>query len=424
MIRIGGEKKSVIAIIRSASRDSSRPVEAMAARLHAPALLALLLSVSFVPSHAQDSHFADLFREGTAALQTGHLDEAANEFTRATALNPTFAEGWFNLGLVRMQQEQWDASEAALNKSLALKPALRGAHLFLGIDKYRDNDMPGATAALKKEVAIDPRNPTALMWLGVVQLANGDADDAATSLDAAARLKPGDVDILYHRGRAHMLISKESYDQMYKTDPGSWRVHQVLAESYAQAERQQDAAIECKLAIEMRPKEPGLHQQLGDIYWSENHLDEAEAAYQDELQIDPQSYEAMYKLGVVSLEKSKPEVAAHLLNEALRRAPDSLETHYQLGRAEAQLGQYDSAIRDFSQVVRDPHDVEPETVRQSYYQLSRLYQRTQQPAEAKVALDTFLKLKQQADLQQNQKLEDKMKRHSQTQSQDASPTNN
>ena len=387
-------------------------------------ILAISLSLSPAFLHAQQSRFETALHQGAAALQSGHLDEAAADFTLATELNPTFAEAWFNLGLVKMQQEQWAESEAALKKSLSLKPALHGAHLFLGIDKYRDGDLAGATEALKKETALDSKSSTALMWLGVVQLANGDVDGAATNLDAAAKLKPGDVDILYHRGRAHMLISKESYDQMYQADPGSWRVHQVLAESFAEAERQQDAAIECKLAIQMRPKEPGLHQQLGDIYWSENHLDEAEAAFQDELQIDPQSYESMYKLGVVSLEKSKPEVAAHLLSESLKRAPDSLETRYQLGRAEAELGQFDSAIKDFSQVVTNPHDVQPETVKQSYYQLSRLYQRTQQPAQAKLALDNFIKLKQQADLQLNKKLEDKMKRREQIDPAATSPATN
>lgn len=414
----------MIATFRVRTDRSGGVPERAFALLCAAIILTGSVLLGSAPLRAQNSQFETAFQQGVVALQANHLDEAAADFSRATSLNPGLAEAWFNLGLATMQQEKWSESEAALKKCLALKPTLHGAHLFLGIDRYRENDIPGATAALKKEIALDPKNPTALMWLGVVQLANGDPEDAAVNLDAAAKLKPHDVDILYHRGRAHMLISKESYDQMYQTDPGSWRVHQVLAQSYAEAERQPDAAVECKLAIEMRPKEPGLHQQLGDIYWSENHLDEAEAAYQDELQIDPQSYEAMYKLGVVSLEKSKPEVAARLLSEALRRAPESLETHYQLGRAEVQLGQYQPAIRDFSQVVADPGGVEPETVRQSYYQLSRIYQRIQQPAEAKLALDNFLRLKQQADAQQSRKLEDKMKRRTQAQTDDAPATNN
>ncbi len=32
-------------------------------------------------------------------------------------------------------------------------------------------------------------------------------------------------DILYHRGRARLLVSKDSYAEMFKVDPQSWRVH-------------------------------------------------------------------------------------------------------------------------------------------------------------------------------------------------------
>jgi len=51
-----------------------------------------------------------------------------------------------------------------------------------------------------------------------------------------------------------------------------------------------------------------------------------------------------------------------------------------------------------------------ETVRQSYYQLAQLYRRTKQPEQSRAALDSFMKLKQQADARQAQKLQDKLKR--------------
>ena len=77
--------------------------------------------------------------------------------------------------------------------------------MFLGVARYRLNDYPAAITALRKETQIDAGNGKALMWLGVAQLAAGDNAAAAASLDKAAQLNPSDVDILYHRGRAHML---------------------------------------------------------------------------------------------------------------------------------------------------------------------------------------------------------------------------
>jgi len=110
------------------------------------------------------------------------------------------------------------------------------------------------------------------------------------------------------------------------------------------------------------------------------------------------------------LERSKPENAVSLLSDLLRRSSKYPDAHYQLGRAEAQLGHVDAAIKNFSVAVTDAGQADTESVRQSYYQLAQLYRRAQRPEESRVALDSFLRLKQQADVAQTQKLQDKMKR--------------
>jgi len=367
---------------------------------------------------SQDNQTEKAFHQGTAALHDGQLDAAAADFSRVATLAPTFAEAYFNLGLVRLQQGRLDDAVASLAKSVALKPRLRGANLFLGIASYRDNDYAKATAALKREALIDPANAKVFMWLGIVQLAAGDVSAATVTLDKAAALSPGDVDILYHRGRAHMLVSKESYERMYKADPNSWRVHQVLAQSFLEEDRLDEAVHECQQALDLKAEEPGLHEQLGDIYQMQNNLPKAEEAFEEELKINPENSSSMYKLAVVSIERSKPQVAAELLTELLRRSPRQSDAQYQLGRAQAQLGNTDGAIHSFSAAVADSTQPDSETVRQSYYQLAQLYRREQKPDESRAALDSFLRLKQQADAQQAQKLQDKLKRTSQMQETD------
>ncbi len=354
--------------------------------------------------------FEKSFQQGTVASRAGQWQEAADNFAKAATLDPTSAPAFFNLGLARLQQGQVAESLVALNRTVALSPHFHGANLFLGIARYRANDYPGAAEALKREVRLDPKNPQALMWLGVVQLGEGDANAASVSLDEAAKISPNDVDILYHRGRAHMLVSKESYEQMYKADPQSWRVHQALAQSFVEADRMEDAVAECQVALRLRPNEPGLHEELGDIYWKQNQLEKAESSFQDELKIDTESLSSMYKLAIVSLERSKPETTVSLLKDLLRRSPGYPGADYQLGRAEAQLGQVDAAITSFKAVLADKRPIDPETRRQSYYQLAQLYRRAQRPEESQAALDSFMKLKQDADAQQAQKLEDKLKR--------------
>ena len=254
----------------------------------------------------QQAEFEQQFGHGVEALKNRQLDEAAAAFTRCTVLRPQFAEAWFNLGLTRFQQNEFDKAIPALDKSIRVKPAIRGANLFLGIARYRQNDYNNAVNAIAREVQLDPSNADALMWLGVARLAAGSTSQAVAALEKAAQLRPNDSDILYHLGRAYMLRSKEVYERMYVADPKSWRVHQVLAQSFAQADRLDDALKECQEAIRLRPNEPGLHQQLADVYNQQNNLAMAAAEYRSELENDPHNTSAMYSLAVVSIESSKP----------------------------------------------------------------------------------------------------------------------
>ena len=372
--------------------------------------IGVTILLASLPCFAQNRQFEKSFQQGTEASRAGQWAEAANDFSEAAALDPSSAPAFLNLGLAQLQQGQVDAASASLARAVALAPRLRGANLFLGIARYRKNDYPGAIAALKREVRLDPKSAHALMWLGVAQLGAGDADAASSALDEAAKLKPDDVDILYHRGRAHMLVSKESYEQMYKADPQSWRVHQALAQSFAEADRLEDAINECQIALRLHPEEPGLHEELADIYWKQNQLEKAESSFQDELKIDSNSLSSMYKLSVVSLERSKPDATVALLTDLLRRSPNYPGAQYQLGRAQSQLGQVDAAIASFSAVVKNDKAGDSEEKRQSYYQLAQLYRRAQRPEDSKNALDSFMRLKQEADAAQAQKLADKLKR--------------
>jgi len=383
-----------------------------------PLAIIVLLLTAIAVSQVPNREFEKTLHEGSDAMRAGHLDEAAAHFSRAIELAPAVAETHFNLGLVRFQQGRLDEASSLFNKALGLNPRLRGANLFLGIAAYRKNSYDAALSALRRETKIDPRNAVAYMWIGVTQLAAGDSHAAALTLDKAFELDPHNVDILYHRGRAYMKVSEDSYQRMYEADPKSWRIHQALAQAYVKADRLEEAVRQGLEAIELKPDEPGLHEELADIYWDQNQLASAESEFQKELKLDPESLSSMYKLGVVSLEHSKPEVAEQLLGEVVKRSPNTAEAHYQLGRAQVQVGKVDEAIVSFSAAVADSahsanyshRDSPDDVLRQSYYQLAQLYRRVYRTEEARTALEAFLRLKQGADVQRAQTFEDKLRR--------------
>jgi len=349
---------------------------------------------------------SSVFTQASDAMRQGDLNRAGDGFVQVTKLAPTFAEGYFNLGLVREEQGRFDDSIASFQKALALKPRLHGANLFLGLAYFRLNRLDKAVAAVQKETATYPKDAPAWMWLGVVRLAQDQPEDAAEALDKAAALSPDDMDILYHRGRAHLFVSKNSYAKMFKVDPKSWRVHQVLAQANAEADRHTDAVAEYQAAIKLAPTQPGLHEELGAEYRKLGKVQEAEESLHRELEISPHSVLAKYELGVLAVEQSDGAKGKALIESALKEKPGLLLSDYNLGRAEMLLGNDAAAAEHLERATSVPES-DPEVVEQAWYQLGIVYKRLHRMQDAQKAMATFQRLKD-ADAEN---LQNKLKRY-------------
>jgi tetratricopeptide (TPR) repeat protein len=351
-------------------------------------------------TNGQSAQSDERFRQATEAMRQGRMEEAAAGFSAVTALRPNFAEAHLNLGLVLEEQRKNEQAIAEFQKALALKPRLRGANLFLGIAQYRLNRLNESSASFEKETAYYPNDANSWMWLGVVQLAVAHADEAAESLDRAAKLDPKNVDILYHRGQAHLLVSRDSYTRMFKEDPKSWRVRQVWAQTAAAAGRHDEAIAEYLQAIKLVPTQPGLHEELGTQYRIAGKLDDAEAAFRSELDLDSHNVLATYKLGVLQVEQNRPAEGINLIERAIKEKPDLMNADYNLGRAEMALNDDHGALEHLKRATTGNSDLE--TIQLAWYQLGIVYRRLNRNQEARQAMAEYQKLKDEeaAGLQQ------------------------
>lgn len=357
-------------------------------------LLVPLFSVDSQPAAQLPPEVSGVFQQASEAMQRGDLNAAGDGFATAAKLAPAFAEAHFNLGLVREEQGRLEEAIASFEKALKLKPRLHGANLFLALAHYKLNQFDQALVAARKETEAYPKDASAWMWLGVIELAKDRPEEAATALDKAAQLAPDNTDILYHRGQAHLLVSRNSYERMFKQDPKSWRVHEVLGQIDSDAERYNDAIDEYLQAIKLAPTQPGLHEELGAVYRRSMKADDADAAFQAELEINPHNALARYERGVLAMERGDGAKGKELIEAAVREKPGLPHADYNLGRAEKLLGNDAAAVAHLEKAIAS--DSDPEIVEQSWYQLGNLYRRLHRPEDAQKAFATFQKLKDES----------------------------
>lgn len=376
-------------------------------------LLSLIcLGITLASIHAQTipaPEWRTSFQAGTVAFKDGRLQDAAQAFALVTKADPKFPEGHFNLGLTDERLGRYPEAIMELRSALALKPSLRGASLFLGLSLYNVSDYTAARDALRHELTLDPNNVQALQYLGLCAIALDRPDEATTALDKAAKLDPQNIDVLYFNGHAHMMASKAAYDMMFKANPHSWRVHEVLGEAYAEADRTKDAIAEYQEAIRLAPSEPELHHALGLEYAKTTEIPKAIEAYKQELQIAPNSYQTMVNLGMLQVQSADPEGGVEVLTRALQGDTSLTSAYFYRALGEKNLSRFDKAEADLDKALETNQD--PDLKQRSYYLLFQVYRALHEPEKAKAALATFTELKARSDQENNQNLAERMKRH-------------
>lgn len=247
------------------------------------------------------------------------------------------------MGLAQLKQGKLADAVDSLQTALQHNPKAPGASVFLGIAYFQMNRLDQARVALQQEIALNPDNAEPLMWLGITELAAGNPEKAVGP-DKAAELSPKDINILDYRGRAHLLVSKDSYARKYAVDPNSWRMHRLSAQIYAESNQHKEAIRDYEAAIRLAPKQADLYEEFGDEYRKDRALDMAASAYKNELALTPHNAVALYDLGSVFVDQGKAQEGVPLLKEAVETFAKPTVADYYFGRGLADLGLYPEAV--------------------------------------------------------------------------------
>ena len=125
------------------------------------------------------------------------------------------------------------------------------------------------------------------------------------------------------------------------------------------------------------------HSQLGDVYFQQGKLDQAEACYRAALERDPDDIDTRSHLGQCLLRKKKPEEARPLLEKVCAENSKHEYGYSLMALAETQtaLGELDSAIATWKRVLED------HSYARARVQLAELYLQKQQAELARPELN-------------------------------------
>lgn len=168
----------------------------------------------------------------------GQLNEACQSYENAVRLDPKSLRDWVELGAVYQSLNRLADAIRVYVAAIALDPKDYQAHFELGTLYYRLNRLAEAEAAFQKCIELDGARPDAHAHLGVVYDAQGRFYDAC---------------------RAYRESLERNVDQP--------KVLLNLATTYLKQGRFRSAVDVLKLARKGNETDPQVHQNLGACYY-------------------------------------------------------------------------------------------------------------------------------------------------------------
>jgi len=128
-------------------------------------------------------------------------------------------------------------------------------------------------------------------------------------------------------------------------------LYTILGRTYKNLGQFDQAIAAHEQAIKIDPNCYRAWNNLGIVHFSRNNYAEAERCYQKALSIDPKYAFAIASLGALYINRNRPEQAIEVSEKAISLVPTMAVAHSNLAQAYAMVGRFEEADRALKQAV-------------------------------------------------------------------------
>lgn len=339
--------------------------------------------------------FADLAAKANAARDADRLDEAAALYSRALAIKPGWAEGWWSLGTVEYDRDSYAEAAKAFGKLIALKPESGAAHVMLGLCQFELGDDDAALDSLTEGRRLgttsEPQLRSVVMYHeGILLQRKGRFESAEEILGQLCRQTPypAEIDLavgavaLRVRGRQLPAESTVEHQVMQQTGKATCLGIQ---------RKYEEGGKQFEILLAEYPQYPNLHFAYGKLLLDARDIDGAIRQFQAEIQNNPN--DANSRLRIASA-KYRIDSAGGLpyAEEAVKLEPAQPLGHYLLGLLLLDTDSYLSAIPEL-EIAQKAYPDQPKV----YFALASAYSRAGRKEDAARARQKFVELNKEQE---------------------------
>jgi Flp pilus assembly protein TadD len=210
-----------------------------------------------------------------ALLREDKPADSLNEYTKAAALRPPTASELRSVALDYVLLKDLTDADRWMSRSLAMDGHDAETWYAMGRLRYTQGRYSDALACFEKTLALNPRSVKGENNLGLAYEGLNRNDDAVRAYRTAIAWQKDDPSpseqpllnlaiLLLHRNQTQE--AQQLLEQAAKIAPKEPRIHENLGQIYLHSDRTEDAMKEFSGAVALAPQNPRYHYLLGQAY--------------------------------------------------------------------------------------------------------------------------------------------------------------
>jgi tetratricopeptide (TPR) repeat protein len=299
-------------------------------------ILLIFLALNQASSPAEHTTFKEIEKRAEAARSADHLNEAIALYSEGVRLRPSWPDGWWSLGSLLYEQDQFAEAQVAFGRFVKLQPDAGPAYAFLALCEYETRNDDGSLLHFQAWAKHGSPGTDALLdvagyhW-ALLLTRQGQFTQALYLLAAKAK-KLGATPLLTEAmGLASLRMANLPEEYPAAKRELVWLTGKAAIYS-ARDDFRRSEEYAARLAL-LYGSEPDVNYLIGTLLGFQGKFPEAGEQYKKELRISSQHVPAMIELALVQIQLSQPADALPWAEQAVTLDPKNARAHFALGKA-------------------------------------------------------------------------------------------
>jgi tetratricopeptide (TPR) repeat protein len=267
----------------------------------------------------------------------------------------TLAAALCESGLEHLRGGRYLDAQVCCQQALAIDPEHAGALHIMGLLSLQNKQYDHAVEWLARAIRQSPKTEY-LSALGMTLKQMGRFSDALSVFDKAVQLKPDDAELWKHLGNVLVALGRPadallSFRHALELDPLHWEAAYLSGVLHHAAERFDEALVQLDLCCELRPDYAPAVQLRARVLRGLKRYEECLACAQRAHALEPADPATCNNIGDALLWLGRYDDGLRWFDKALALKPDLVEVLLNKGLALLQLHRFDEAFETYRGVL-------------------------------------------------------------------------